>query len=368
MMWLIILALVLAASISGIVFLIKRFHSFRLIQKISERNKKLSWFLAVLPIALTILLSAILLNIWATMIILIHLFVFWLVCEIAGKLIGKCLKKKTPADVTGCAAIFLTAIYLGIGWYLAHHVYRTYYSFTTEKDLGQDKLRIVEIADLHLGITLDGGEFAEQCEHISSEKPDAVIIAGDFVDDDSKKEDMLTACRALGSIDSTYGIYYIIGNHDKSYYNTRDFSLEEMYGEFRKYGIHILEDESILVNDSFYIIGRKDASFDERLSMDKLVEGVDTSRYMIAVDHQPNDYKNEADSGVDLVLSGHTHGGHIFPAGQIGLMIGANDRIYGTEKRKNTNFVVTSGISGWAIPFKTGTISEYVVIDISDQK
>ena len=99
--------------------------------------------------------------------------------------------------------------------------------------------------------------------------------------------------------------------------------------------------------------------------MSELMKGLDKSKYTIVIDHQPNAYDEEADSGADLVLSGHTHGGHIFPAGQIGLLIGANDRVYGTEKRENTNFVVTSGISGWAIPFKTFTISEYVVIDIN---
>jgi len=69
----------------------------------------------------------------------------------------------------------------------------------------------------------------------------------------------------------------------------------------------------------------------------------------------------------DLVLSGHTHGRHIFPAGLIGLISGANDKVYGAEHIDNTDFVVTSGISGWAIPFKTGTISEYVVIDINQK-
>ena len=51
--------------------------------------------------------------------------------------------------------------------------------------------------------------------------------------------------------------------------------------------------------------------------------------------------------------------------GMIGLLIGANERIYGTERRGNTDFLVTSGASGWAIPFKTGCISEYCVIDIT---
>ena len=99
--------------------------------------------------------------------------------------------------------------------------------------------------------------------------------------------------------------------------------------------------------------------------MDALTSGLDVSKYMIVLDHQPNDYANEADSPVDLVLSGHTHGGHIYPAGAFGLLIGANDRVYGTELRKGTRFVVTSGISGWAIPFKTGCFSEYLVIDIN---
>ena len=82
------------------------------------------------------------------------------------------------------------------------------------------------------------------------------------------------------------------------------------------------------------------------------------------LDHQPNDYQNQADAGVDLVLSGHTHGGQLFPLNKVGEWIGANDRTYGFEKRGQTNFIVTSGLSDWAIKFKTGTKSEFVVIDL----
>ena len=89
------------------------------------------------------------------------------------------------------------------------------------------------------------------------------------------------------------------------------------------------------------------------------------SAYKIVIDHQPNDYDEEASCAADLVLSGHTHGGPLLPAGQIGLLIGANDALYGYEHRKDTDFIVTSGISGWALPFKTGAISEIVVIDIN---
>ena len=89
-----------------------------------------------------------------------------------------------------------------------------------------------------------------------------------------------------------------------------------------------------------------------------------SQRFTIVLDHQPNDYDAQAAAGADLVLSGHTHGGHIFPAGLIGLWIGANDATYGLSRRGDTTFIVTSSLSGWAIPFKTGAFSEFVVIDI----
>ena len=119
-----------------------------------------------------------------------------------------------------------------------------------------------------------------------------------------------------------------------------------------------------MVNDSFYIIGRKDKSESGRLSASELTKDLDPGKYKIMLDHQPNDYEGEADSGVDLVLSGHTHGGQMLPVNRAGEWIKANDRTYGYEKRKDTEFIVSSGISSWAIKFKTGTKSEYVVINI----
>lgn len=78
--------------------------------------------------------------------------------------------------------------------------------------------------------------------------------------------------------------------------------------------------------------------------------------------------KKQAEAKVDLVLCGHTHGGQLFPFNQVGKWIKANDLVYGHEKRDETNFIVTSGISDWAIKFKTGTKSEYVMIDIKKGK
>ena len=100
------------------------------------------------------------------------------------------------------------------------------------------------------------------------------------------------------------------------------------------------------------------------LDRHELIMGIDVKRYMIVLDHQPNDYAAESAAGVDLVLSGHTHGGQLIPISYVGEWLGANDRTYGREKRGTTEFIVTSGISDWAIGFKTGTKSEYVVLNL----
>ncbi|HAE51771.1 MAG TPA: metallophosphoesterase [Ruminococcus sp.] len=375
MMWIVLFAVLIILSIAASFYLVSRIHRFSFIKRLEKKNKILSWIISVIPLIITGGLFSII-NIWSVIIVFIHLFVFWIGCDIVASFIRKLKKSKPDPDkirknYEGLAAILITAVYLGMGWYLAHHVFVTQYQLKTNKSLGQDNLRIVEIADSHLGITLDGEKFAQQIEHINQTNPDILVIAGDFVDDDSEKEDMIRACEALGNAKTNYGVYFIFGNHDKGYYEGyRNFKTDELVTELEKNNVIILEDESILVNDSFYVIGRQDKSEEQRSggrsSMQDIISDLDSSKYMITLDHQPNAYDEEAQSGVDLVLSGHTHGGHIFPAGQIGLWIKANDRVYGTEKRNNTDFIVTSGISGWAIPFKTGTFSEFVIIDITN--
>ena len=125
----------------------------------------------------------------------------------------------------------------------------------------------------------------------------------------------------------------------------------------------VLEDDAALVAGQYYIVGRNDRSM-RRQPIDTLVRFIDPKYYTIVLDHQPNDYDAEAAANCDLVLSGHTHGGQMIPIQAVGELIGANDATYGLEVRGNTTFIVTSGITDWAIPYKSGTISEYVIIDI----
>ncbi|MCR4940706.1 MAG: metallophosphoesterase [Treponemataceae bacterium] len=255
-------------------------------------------------------------------------------------------------------------IVLSIGWYQAHHVWRTNYELTTTKDIPD--FRILMFADSHLGSTFHADEFADHIERIQQEKPDIVVIVGDYVDDSSSREDMIRSTELLGQLQTKYGVYYVFGNHDRGYYSEgrRGFNAQDLMNELEKNNITILQDKTLLLADSLYLIGRDDFSSRDRKQMSELVSPLDKDKYMIVLDHQPADYINQEKENVDLVLSGHTHGGQLFPFNQVGKWIGVNDLVYGHEKRSLTDFIVTSGISDWAVKFKTGTKSEFLVIDI----
>lgn len=364
-MWLVISAAVLLFAVSGAVYIICGFHRFSFIRKLGEKRKFLSWLLAAAAAAVVCGAWAVF-NLWTAAVVMIHLFIIWLVCDLIASVIRKLRGKKSERNSAGAAALVITAVYLAFGWYFAHHIYITNYALHTDKNIGED-VRIVMIADSHLGITLDGDGFAEQVERIRSLEPDIVVIAGDFADDSSKKADIERACEALSTLEPKYGVFYTLGNHDLGYYpdSLRDYSPDDLERALTDNGITFLKDETVPLGEHLYITGRYDRGNEQRKTASELLDSLDGSRYKLVIDHQPNDYDAEADAGADLVLSGHTHGGPLIPAGQIGLLIGANDSLYGHTHRKGTDFIVTSGISGWAIPFKTGTVSEIDVIDIT---
>ncbi len=364
-MWALIFGGMFLISGLAIAYLMRGALRFGFPKRLYERNKALGILSSLWPVL--ICLPFLFIGAIAFIITIIHLFVFWVIVDLAAFVIRKAAKKGVPKRyINGFIALSLTVVYLTYGWIMAHTVIQTNYNIETNKSIGGDSLRVVAIADLHAGATLDGDEFAEECKRISDLKPDIVVVCGDFVDDSTSKEDMIKSCEALGDIDAKYGVYFVYGNHDRGYSKNIEFSSEMLYQSLVFNGVKVLTDEVYTVTDDIYIIGREDASKQNRKSAKELMEGIDPSKYVIMLDHQPTDYNAIAESSPDLVISGHTHGGHIFPAGHIGILIMANDALYGLEKRGDTSFIVTSGISGWEIPYKTFTISEFVVIDIKN--
>ena len=358
--WLILLSTLALLGLVSVFYLITRIRKFSFMRRLAANNDALAWLISIAAVALTGLFG--LINVYSIVIAVLHLAVIWILCDITAFIVKKIRKQAPDRYIAGAAAIILTAVYLTGGWIAAHHVWETDYELISSKV--ESPLKIAMIADAHLGITFDGVGFAKKLEQIQETNPDLLVIVGDFVDDDSKEEDLVRACEALGALQTKYGVYYVYGNHDRGYYRGRDFSEKDLINALESNGVTILEDELVPIGDDYILVGRKDRSFSPHMSADSLMADTDAGKYVIMLDHQPNDFAAETAAGADLVLSGHTHGGHLFPAGPIGMLMKANDRNYGLEQRGDTTFIVTSGISGWAIPFKTGTHSEFVVINI----
>lgn len=364
-MWALIFGVIFLAAAGGFVYLCSRVYGFSFWERVTE-NKWLRMLISFAVVVVPTLILWIILGFMNAAVAVIYLIVFWLISDLAFFIVRKIRKTRFKRRWTAVPALAATIIYLSVGWALAHNVWVTSYDLKTDKAGGE--MRVVMFADSHVGTTFDGAGLEKQVEKMNGLSPDVVVIAGDFVDDDTDKEDMIAACRALGKLETKYGVFLSFGNHDKGYYDSRGYDGDELKAELTKNGVRVLEDETVLIDDRFYIVGRKDRSEVERAGgradIAALCDSIDRDKYVLVIDHQPNDYDAEATAKVDLVLSGHTHGGQLFPVNYVGEWLGMNDRTYGYERREQTDFIVTSGISDWALKFKTGTKSEIVVVNI----
>lgn len=338
-------------------YILKRISKFSFL-----RNKKVRIILHVLILIVFILFM--ILDMVNIIVVTIYMFLFSALVDLITLVLSKILKKSINYDITGVATILVFILYLSYAYFLAHNIVQTNYKIETNKNVNFDSFRIVQISDTHVWALFSGKEFDEYMSKINDLKPDIVVITGDFIDDDTKYNDMVDSCNALGKIKSKYGVYFSYGNHDKGYFNKREYTYKDLEQNLEKNNVVILEDKGTFITDNMYIIGRKDTQEVNRLSMSELIKNVDKDNYIVVLDHEPNDFENEKNSKVDLVLSGHTHGGQLFPLGYVGVALGMNDMFYSIKKIDNTTFIVNSGMGDWAIKFKTHTIAEYVVVDI----
>jgi predicted MPP superfamily phosphohydrolase len=363
-MWLIIFGLSILLGLAGALYLSGKIGKITFFTNME--NRALARILCLLATVAIAGLFCVIFDVTNTIILVMHFAVFLLIGDLAGYIIRKSGSASFRQGIIDAIVLFLCVIYLCIGWVLMHGLWETDYSLATDKGVGN--LRIAHIADSHVGTGFSGKGFKERLDKIQATDPDILVITGDFVDDATQKQDMLDACEALKNFKTKYGIYYCLGNHDYGYYasSKRGYSGDELLDELRKAGVNVLLDKSVQVDDRFYVIGRRDAGYggSDRESASGLVADLDKEKYMIMLDHQPTDYEAEADAGVDLVLSGHTHGGQLWPLEYIQPLMSENDNVRGHERLKNTDFIVTDGISDWAIYFRTGCRSEFVIIDV----
>lgn len=259
-----------------------------------------------------------------------------------------------------CTVVVFTYGIINVG-----NIVRTEYNVSTGKSIRAEGYKIALLSDVHYGKLNNKNNLEKLAESLSTQELDMVVICGDIVDEDTTKGQMQEIFSILGTIKSSYGSYFVFGNHDIQPYNKEPiFTETELISVIEQNGITVLNDTAVNIGDDVLLVGRRDRN-DERKSVEELLIDADSSKYIIVADHEPYDFKVKSDAGVDLQLSGHTHGGQLFPVGTFMNLFNIGDMVYGKKQVGNMIAITTSGITG-SHPLRTQGKSEYVVINIKN--
>lgn len=257
-------------------------------------------------------------------------------------------------SVTACLLVLL-AIF---GTYNAYSPVTRHLELTIEK--AGEPLRIVVASDFHLGLLANKGHLSRFVELSNQANPDAVFLVGDIIDDDPiwfVEDGMVDIMKQL---ESTYGVYGVLGNHE--YYGGKiPLFVEEM----KEANVQILMDETILVGDAFYLTGQEDVTNKERAALSELKPETNELPWFV-MNHTPNDLQTPTEVGVDFHMSGHTHRGQLWPNHLITKRIFELD--YGHLQKEQLHALVSSGFGFWGPPMRTGSRSELWIVDITFTK
>jgi uncharacterized protein len=217
------------------------------------------------------------------------------------------------------------------------------------------RLKIAFASDFHFRETTNRHLMERFVEKVNAANPDIVLIGGDVLEGDRQGEKLGEFETQFRRLKPKYGVYGVPGNHDLHRANAMTF--------FNQAGIRLLKDTVEEIDNAFYLVGRNDGRSGVRKSIDELLGDCDKSLPVIVLEHRPTDLDNVSRSGADILLSGHTHNGQLFPVNFI------TKRFYelswGYKLKKGTHVFVTSGIQVWGPPVRTAGNSEILIVNVS---
>lgn len=211
-------------------------------------------------------------------------------------------------------------------------------------------LRIAFVSDFHLDEKVPGKFVDQFVEKIRKADPDLLLYGGDIVE--GRGENIQLFERKLKTIHTDFGGFGVMGNHDRF----TDFS----DNFFTRAGITLLRDSIAVAGNHFAVAGRID-NRSGREKAETLADRSPSHLPLILVDHRPTDFDDISNTRADIVFSGHTHKGQMFP---INLYIRSLYELsYGYMKKNDTHFFVSSGIRLWGPPVRTTGKSEIVIVN-----
>lgn len=223
---------------------------------------------------------------------------------------------------------------------------------------------IAQISDIHIGGLIDEDFIKTIVQKVNALHPDIVVITGDLIDIDvSKAKEALSA---LKNFNSTFGTYYVVGNHE--YFH----GIETILQSVKSLGIRVLENENIYIGaegEGFYLAGVYDIiGYRLKSHMPDLQKALHKTQNSptVLLAHQPK-FIEEVFDGVDLMLSGHTHGGQLYPFRFLVKL--QQPYISGLYKHnEKLQIYVNKGTGFWGPPMRLGATAEISEIIIFPQK
>jgi predicted MPP superfamily phosphohydrolase len=223
-----------------------------------------------------------------------------------------------------------------------------------------DGLRVVQLSDLHLGPLTSAPQLERAIEAANGLCPDLIALTGDYVSHDRS---YAAACAELvGRLRARHGVFAVLGNHD----HWTDAAL--ITDLFRAEGIRVLINEGMRVDirgASFWLAGVDDTMVGlEDLPLALAGSRADELKLLLA--HNPIILRRAARAGVDLVLSGHTHGGQVALRSERTRSGRPRRRLLrGLGRREETQIYVTRGLGTVVLPIRYGSTPEVSLLDLS---
>ncbi|MEU9056469.1 metallophosphoesterase [Streptomyces sp. NPDC048384] len=220
--------------------------------------------------------------------------------------------------------------------------------------------RIAVVSDIHLGPVLGRGFAQKVVDTINGTQPDMIAVVGDLVDGSVK--DLGPAAAPLAGLRARHGAFFVTGNHE--YFS----GAEQWVEEVRRLGLRPLENARTEL-PHFDLAGVNDvAGESEGQGPDfaKALGDRDTARACVLLAHQPIQIHDAVDHGVDLQLSGHTHGGQLWPGNLVAEL--ANPTLAGLDRYGDTQLYVSRGAGAWGPPTRVGAPSDITVIELASRQ
>ncbi|WP_239522611.1 metallophosphoesterase [Geodermatophilus sabuli] len=224
-------------------------------------------------------------------------------------------------------------------------------------------LRIVTFSDGHLSSMYGGRRFERLVETVNAQRPDVVAIVGDLVDGDVAE--LRDEAAPLADLVSDQGVFFVTGNHE--YFVDTDAWLRHL----PTLGVQVLRNERVPISRggaSFDLAGIDDRTAERSglpghgADLDAALDGRDDAVPVVLMAHQPVQVEQARAAGVQLQLSGHTHGGQLWPFDYAIRL--DQPAVEGLSRFGDTQLYVTSGAGFWGPPMRVGARPEVTVVEL----